>query len=170
MSWKYSCIHEWLVERNTQGNSQNVEILSYNVTYRRVYLTVLAVEKQLIFYICVCVLALVIQHSMRMRRIAICGLSGYTIFFHCTFTEYKMCVFIFSTNIFLKNISFLQELSDILSRMYTKTSVIIFIFWIKIQFSRKIFANYSITIFMKILPAKTELSHVNEQTDITWRS
>ena len=34
------------MERNTEGNSQNVEVLSYNVTFRGVYLTVVAVEKQ----------------------------------------------------------------------------------------------------------------------------
>ena len=48
---------------------------------------------------CVCVsVALGIQHAKRMRRIAICGLSGSTIFFHIIpsekVTEYKMCVLV----------------------------------------------------------------------------
>jgi len=56
---------------------------------------------------CACVfVALVIQHAMRMRHIAVCGLSGYTILFYVLLKgmifgnkviEYKMCVLIFST-------------------------------------------------------------------------
>jgi len=52
--------------------------------------------------------ALVSKHPMRMRRVVICGLSGYTIFFthrliKCKLFEKKvidrkMCVFIFSTS------------------------------------------------------------------------
>jgi len=51
--------------------------------------------------------ALGIQQAMRMRHIAICGLSGSTIFFSNylngrifeeKFTEHKMCVLIFSKN------------------------------------------------------------------------
>jgi len=36
----------------------------------------------------------------------------------------------------------------------------------KLKFSRKIFAKYSVTIFVKILPARAELFHANEQRDI----
>ena len=43
--------------------------------------TVVAVEKQWVLNICVCV-ALVIQYTRRMRRIVIGGLSGSTMFFH----------------------------------------------------------------------------------------
>jgi len=40
----------------------------------------------------------------------------------------------------------------------------------KLQFSRKIFAKYSITIFVKILPVRAQLFHADEQTDTTGRS
>ena len=45
---------------------------TYNVTLRRFCATIVAVGKQ------VCVVALVIQHAMRMSHIVICGLSGCT--------------------------------------------------------------------------------------------
>ena len=56
---------------------------TYNVTLRRVRATTVAVEISITYSKCVSV-ALVIQHKMRMRFIAICGLSGCTIHFHIT--------------------------------------------------------------------------------------
>jgi hypothetical protein len=69
----------------------------YNVTLRRVRvtivavekltivavenLTIVAVEKQYVLHI-VSVVTLVTQHAMRMRRIVVCGLPGSTVFFH----------------------------------------------------------------------------------------
>ena len=61
----------------------------------------------IVFSVCAFV-ALGIQHAMRMRRIVIRGLPGSTILFYITskmakfvkkqkFTEYEMCVLIFST-------------------------------------------------------------------------
>jgi NRPS condensation-like uncharacterized protein len=47
-----------------------------------------------------------IQHAKRMRHTVICGLSGFTLFFHLSLkrhnflkngTKHKMCVLIFST-------------------------------------------------------------------------
>ena len=51
--------------------------VSINVTLRGVRVNIFAVEN--ILSMCT---ALVIQHEMRMRHIAICGLSRSTIFFH----------------------------------------------------------------------------------------
>jgi len=50
----------------------------YNVTVRRVRATIVAVEKtkRITQPVCV-VIALSIQHAMRMRRIVICGLPLY---------------------------------------------------------------------------------------------
>ena len=77
---------------------------TYNVTLRRVYETIVTVEKQQVLYISVCVnlcvrvrswggnisaralvcacerVALLNQHATR-RPFAICGVSGYTTFF-----------------------------------------------------------------------------------------
>jgi hypothetical protein len=66
----------------------------------------------------VCV-ALVIQHAKRMRRIAICGLSGCTIFFphyltNCTIQGVCVC-FDFLYFFYLKHLSFWEELREILS-------------------------------------------------------
>ena len=79
---------------------------AYSITLGSVRATISAVEKEKVSHIkCVCesararvcmYVALGIQHAKRMRRIAICGLSGLTIFFHIIssekVTEYKMCV------------------------------------------------------------------------------
>jgi hypothetical protein len=74
---------------------------------RRVRATIVAEEKQRVTYSECASVALAIQHSMRMRLIVICDLSGSTIFFsHYLIknklfgkkvTEDKMCVLIFST-------------------------------------------------------------------------
>jgi len=74
---------------------------------RRFRATIVAAEssKYYVFWVCVSE-ALVIQHAMGMRHIAICGLSGSTILFHILIKgkifgkkviEHKMCVSIFST-------------------------------------------------------------------------
>jgi hypothetical protein len=56
---------------------------TYNVTLRRVRATVVAVEKQYVLHILEFVfVALVIQHAMRLRHIAICALLRSTIFSH----------------------------------------------------------------------------------------
>jgi hypothetical protein len=75
--------------------------------------------------------ALGIQHAMRMRRIAICGL--YSIFLHCQMNgtifgkikviEHEMCVLIFCT-IFAWNIFSISEgLSETLSQIYLRLHV-----------------------------------------------
>ena len=58
---------------------------TYNLTLKRVRVTIAAVEKQEILNITnVCMYsALVIQHAKRLRcYIVICGLPGCTVFFH----------------------------------------------------------------------------------------
>ena len=56
----------------------------YSVTTKRVGVTNVPVERQLVLHIlCVCVcVALGIQHATRMRHIVICVLSSSTLFFH----------------------------------------------------------------------------------------
>jgi hypothetical protein len=70
----------------------------YNVTLRRVRLTVVAVEK--VYELsrmgaCECILDFVIQHAQRMRHIVLCGLSG----------SIKFSLIISKTDDFLENIS-----------------------------------------------------------------
>jgi len=56
----------------------------YNVIFRRVSATILAVENQCVTY-CECVfIALGIWHAKYMRHVVICGLSGATIVFFFT--------------------------------------------------------------------------------------
>jgi hypothetical protein len=54
---------------------------TYNVTVRRVRVTIIVMEKHITYSECVSV-ALVIQYAKRMRHIVIYGLSDPTIFFH----------------------------------------------------------------------------------------
>ena len=68
------CLHK---QRNNCDVKQNRQCM-YNVTVRRVRATIVAVEKtkRITQPVCV-VIALSIQHAMRMRRIVICGLPLY---------------------------------------------------------------------------------------------
>ena len=66
----------------TQTAAIKIGTCTYNVTLKRVHVTIITVEKQwLLHNLCVFV-ALGIQHAMLMRQIAICGLYGSTIFFY----------------------------------------------------------------------------------------
>jgi hypothetical protein len=81
----------------------------YNVTRRSVRVTLVAIGKQQILHTLSVFVALVIQHTKRMRCIIIYGLSGSTIFFlHYLIngtifgrkvTEHKTRVLIFSHNL-----------------------------------------------------------------------
>jgi len=55
---------------------------TYNVTLRFVRVTVVIVEKQCLICTEGAFVALVIQHEKRMGHVAICGLSGCTVFFN----------------------------------------------------------------------------------------
>jgi hypothetical protein len=61
--------------------SQQDRQCTNNITLRRVRAIIVAVQNQSIAYSEGVFLALGIQHPMRMPHIAICGLSGSTIFF-----------------------------------------------------------------------------------------
>jgi len=64
---------------NTKQNRQR----TYSVTLRRFLATILVVEGNKYYTMCVRVGgALVIQHVMRMRHIVICELPRSTLFFH----------------------------------------------------------------------------------------
>jgi len=86
---------------------------TYSVTMTCLRVTTVALEMSFTQLKCVSV-ALVIQHALRMRHIAICGLPRSTIFFpHYLIngtifgkkvTEHKMCVLIFCTT-FVRKIS-----------------------------------------------------------------
>ena len=67
-----------------QATQKQARQCTYNVTLRHVRANIVAVEKQRELHnLSVCVfIALGIQHAMRMRHIAICGLCRSTIFFH----------------------------------------------------------------------------------------
>jgi hypothetical protein len=89
------------VEINAQGSSQNVEAMyvkgniegrSYNNCYSGKAVNISYSECAFV--------VLVIQHAIRMRRIAVCGLFDSTKCFHIKVAEHKKCVFVFSTNIF----------------------------------------------------------------------
>jgi hypothetical protein len=83
----------------------------YNVIIRCVHATIVAPRKEVSFTHSERVslsLALVIQHTKRMRHVVIYGLPGTAIFYHTISqmahfleksTEYKMCIFIFSTKL-----------------------------------------------------------------------
>ena len=91
----------------------------YNVILRRVRVTIVAVEKQevLLVSLCVCVrVVLFILHATRMRHIVTSFVAPVVPLIFFTFcrkrhdfrkksvTEYKMCVLILSTN-FIRNFS-----------------------------------------------------------------
>jgi hypothetical protein len=89
----------------------------YNVIFRRICVTIVAVEKQNVLNILsVCSVALFIQHAERMRRIIMSSLACLTLPLFSTLSkkngtifgknviEHKMCALIVSTN-FVSNIS-----------------------------------------------------------------
>jgi hypothetical protein len=56
---------------------------TYNITLRRIRATIVTVKKAVTITYSECVyVVLGIQHAMCIRHIAMCGLSGSTIFFH----------------------------------------------------------------------------------------
>jgi len=55
---------------------------TYNVTLRRVHLTIVVVKKQCVRYSGCVFVALDIQRAMHMRHTVMCGLAGCKIFFH----------------------------------------------------------------------------------------
>jgi len=75
-----------------------------NVTMKRVRVTSYSEKLISMTYYVTVLVTLVIQHAKRMRRIVICGLSGFPTLSHKRhdfrgkkFIEHKMCVLIFST-------------------------------------------------------------------------
>jgi hypothetical protein len=84
---------------------------TYNTTLRHVCETIVAVEKQLVLHIGLCVhahIALLIQHAMHMRHIVMSFVAPQSPLyflavchkrhnFRKKVIEHKMCVFIFST-------------------------------------------------------------------------
>ena len=66
-----------------RGKVKQERKCTYNVTLRRVRVTIVAVERAISITYSECVfIALGIQHAKRMRHIVICGLSDCAVFFH----------------------------------------------------------------------------------------
>jgi hypothetical protein len=111
---------------------------------------------------------------MRMRHIAICGLSSCTTFFHIIsqtvrFSKKKKwlntkCVFWFSVQICLVHFSFQEELSEMCSQMYIDLPVILVRYWWNLNFLNRFFKNTQ-SNFMKIRPVGAELFHAERRTD-----
>ena len=88
-----------------------------NVTMRRVRATIVAVEKQYALHILSVSLALVIHHAIRMRYIAICGLSDCTVFSTLSHKRHDVrkkflklkCVFWISVKLLFKILLFLRS-------------------------------------------------------------
>jgi hypothetical protein len=86
----------------------------YNVTLESVRATITAVEKAVSITYSECVFV-VIRHAMRVRHIAICGLSGSIVFFDIIngtifggkkAVEHKILCFDFLYNFCMKHLSF----------------------------------------------------------------
>jgi len=82
------------------------------------------------------------------------------------FVEHKMCVLIFSAPFFLKNVSFLEELGNVLSKMYISLHVNYPLLFLSDFNETEIFSidfrkNFQTSNLMKILPVGAVLLHAN---------
>jgi dipeptide/tripeptide permease len=94
---RHYCVVKWLKELQPRENIKihinNKTVIVLNATSRRVYATIVAVEKLRVACSESVSAALGIQHSMRMRHIVMFDLTQ----FSENVTERKMCVLIFCT-------------------------------------------------------------------------
>jgi hypothetical protein len=151
---------------------------TYNVTLRRVRVTIAAVEN-ITYSECV-YLALVIQHAMRMRSTVICTLPGSTIFF----SHYLINGMIFEKKKIIEHkmrafpLQILSETFLILRRIKRydqeciywsscKMHFMLVRFWINLNFIDSFSKNIQIRDFTKIRPVGYELLRTDGQT---WRS
>jgi len=125
-------------------------------------------------------IALVIQHTMHMRRVVTCGLSRPIIFsalphkrheFRRKVIEHKKCVLIFSTNFFFKYVILRRTENDNL-RIYKRLHVkypLLYHTLTKLKLSLQIFEKYSNKKFRENTSSGSRVVHCQPTDGQTYR-
>ena len=149
-----------------------------NVTLRRVCGTIVAVESYRYSIIWACVFSLRNTPYTAHTHIAICALSGSTIFFHiitwtALISKKKLlniwCVFQFSLQLLSETFFILsgtqRDMIKIVSWSSCKEPVKLVRFFWYLNFLYRLSKNAQLLTFMKIRPMGAEVFHENTRTD-----